>query len=243
MHHVAVRITEHLHLDVAGPGDEALDQQCVVTEGSASLAPSGGDRLEQSAGLPHDAHSLATTTCRRLEEDRIADLLRCRNDVLVAHSRIVATRNHRHSCSDGGLLRADLVAHRLEGRNGWSDEDDPRSFQCQGEFDVLRQEAIPGMHSVCTADPRSLDDAVDVQVALDGRCRADADSLVGEPHMRGIRVSLAENRNAAQPHASQGPDDPHCDLTSIGDEDPGESHVGLRHRQLRCHRHHIRKTP
>ena len=44
VHHVAVRVGEHLHLDVAGALDVALDEQRVVTERRTGLALRAGDR-------------------------------------------------------------------------------------------------------------------------------------------------------------------------------------------------------
>jgi hypothetical protein len=43
----AVRVGEHLHLDVARAGDEALEEQRVVAEAARRLAARGRERLRQ----------------------------------------------------------------------------------------------------------------------------------------------------------------------------------------------------
>ena len=70
---VAVRIEQDLDLDVATALDEALEDEPVVTEGGRRLAPGGGERVGQAAGLADGAHPLAAAAGRRLDEEREAD--------------------------------------------------------------------------------------------------------------------------------------------------------------------------
>ena len=75
VHDVAVRVAEHLDLDVARPDDRLLEVDGVVAEGALGLALRalvGGDEL----GLVVDeAHALAAAAGRGLEHHREADLL------------------------------------------------------------------------------------------------------------------------------------------------------------------------
>ncbi len=48
----AVRVGEHLHLDVARALDQALEQQGVVAERRGRDAPGGGERLGELVGVP-----------------------------------------------------------------------------------------------------------------------------------------------------------------------------------------------
>ena len=51
MHDVAVRVGEHLHLDVARAFEVALDQHPVVAEGALRLAPRAVERAGELAAL------------------------------------------------------------------------------------------------------------------------------------------------------------------------------------------------
>ena len=48
--HVAVRVADHLHLDVPRARQEALDEHAVVAEARRGLAPRRGDRLVEPVG-------------------------------------------------------------------------------------------------------------------------------------------------------------------------------------------------
>ena len=74
--HVAVRVAEHLDLDVARPEDRLLEVDGVVAEGALGLALRalvGGHELLL---VVDEAHALAAAAGRGLEHDREADLLR-----------------------------------------------------------------------------------------------------------------------------------------------------------------------
>ena len=71
---VPVRVGEHLHLDVPRILEIALDEDRGVGEVRLALAPRGLERpLELVLGLD-DLEPLATSTRRRLDRQRIADL-------------------------------------------------------------------------------------------------------------------------------------------------------------------------
>ena len=70
----AVRVGEHLHLDVPRALDEPLQQQRVVAERGGRHAAGRRERLGQLRRRAHDLHPLAAAARGRLDEQREARL-------------------------------------------------------------------------------------------------------------------------------------------------------------------------
>ena len=70
---IPVGIEQDLDLDVAGALDEPLEDQALVPERRARFPPRRGDVVEEGGLVADDAHALAATASRRLDEDRKAD--------------------------------------------------------------------------------------------------------------------------------------------------------------------------
>ena len=137
------------------------------------------------------AHAAAAAAGRRLDEHRVADRAGESQGLLLVVDQPLAAGHDGHA----GLLRqlAGLVlvaepAHRLVRR---ADELDLAVAADLGEVGVLRQEAVAGMDGLDVGDLGGADDARDVQVALGGRGRPDADGLVGQVEVGGAAVGLA----------------------------------------------------
>src|SRR5262245_20364044 len=69
--HLAGRVAEHLHLDVARLDHGPLDEHGRIAEGAVGLPHRGLERLPQSAGLVDLAQSAATAAGDRLYEQRV----------------------------------------------------------------------------------------------------------------------------------------------------------------------------
>ena len=91
-----------------------------------------------------------------------------------------------------------------------------------GEAGVLGEEAVARMHRLRAGDLAGGDDARDVQVALRRRRRADADALVGEPHMHRVGVGGRVHRDRLDAEFLAGAQHAQRDLAAIGDQDLGE---------------------
>src|SRR5579864_3490714 len=74
MDHVAMRVAEHLDLDMARPLHVAFDVKPPVTEVALSFGTRAGYFAVERSPLTHDPHSLAATACRRLDQQRKSDL-------------------------------------------------------------------------------------------------------------------------------------------------------------------------
>ena len=70
-----VPVGEHLHLDMARPLDQPLEQHPVVAERGLGLAPAGGQRVEEVLGIVDPAHALAAAAGHGLDQQREADPL------------------------------------------------------------------------------------------------------------------------------------------------------------------------
>ena len=98
--HVAVRVGEHLHLDVTWVLEVALDVDRRVAEVRPALAARGGKRRLDLAGRAHDLHTAAAAPGRGLDQQRVADLVAERQHLLGRLGRVGHARDDR----DAGLL-------------------------------------------------------------------------------------------------------------------------------------------
>ena len=75
MDDVAVRVGEHLHLDVPRVLEVPLDVDGRVGEVRLAFAPGGLERALGLVGVAHDLQALAAAARRRLDRDRPAELV------------------------------------------------------------------------------------------------------------------------------------------------------------------------
>ena len=73
VHDVALAVGQHLHLDVARPRHELLEEQRAVAERGLGLALAAREGLVHLLGPRHGAHAAAAAAGRRLQHHRIAD--------------------------------------------------------------------------------------------------------------------------------------------------------------------------
>ncbi len=88
-----------------------------------------------------------------------------------------------------------------------------------GETRILRQEAVTRMDGVGAGDLAGCQQRRHVQIAVARRRRADADALVGEPHMHSVGVGGGMHRDREDAELLAGAQDAQCNLAAIGDED------------------------
>ncbi len=167
MHGVAVRVAEHLHLDMAGALDQLFEIDLVLAEGGLGLALALG-HLAQQVGLGADgAHAAPAAAPGGLQHHRIADLGGQLLDRLHVVRQRIGRRDDRHADLDGQVARRDLVAepaHRLRLR---ADEGDAGLGAGIGEFRAFRQQPVAGMDGVGARQLGDADHLLDRQIALD----------------------------------------------------------------------------
>ncbi len=234
-------IAEDLDLDVARPIDVALEDQRVVAERAGGLALRAVEGGVDLVGRAHDAHALAAAAGRRLDQQREADRqglgAQRRPRLIVA----VVAGHHRHAGGDGALLGGLFRAEQRDHHRRRADERQAGGGHRLGEAGVLRQEAVAGVDGVGAAGPGRGDDAVDRQVAVARRRRAQPDGDVGQPDVGRVGVGVGEHRDRAQAHVAAGAQHARGDLAAVGDQhavdrpghrvDRAGDRVGVAHRR------------
>ena len=145
--------------------------------------------------------------------------LRDRQRLLVGGDAAVGARHHRDAEPLGGALGLDLVAHQADVLGLRADEMDVVLVEDFGEARVLRQEAVARMHRVGAGDLAGGEQRRDVEIAVARRRRADADALVGEPHMHGVGVGGRMHRDGRDAELLAGAQHAQRDLAAVGDQD------------------------
>ena len=238
---VAVRVAQHLDLDVARLLDKFLDKHAVVAEAVARFVATGTEALEGLLVVPCDAQTFAASARARLDHHRVADIPRDLDRALRRLDRIVPAGDGAHTRLGGERFRGDLVAHRSDRSMLRPDEDDPGLLDAPRELGVLGQEAVARMHSLGARGAAGFDDAILHQIGLARRGRADQHRLVGKLDVPGVLVRLRVDGHGLDAHASRRLDDATGDLAPVGDEyllehtcrSPGHRHSGM----LPCLRH------
>ena len=100
---VAVRVAEHLHLDVAGPREVPLEVRLGTPEVRRRLACRGLERGRGAVGVADDLQALAATAVRRLDRDRPAVLLAEGDDVVDRLDRLEGPGDRRDTGRGRGL--------------------------------------------------------------------------------------------------------------------------------------------
>ena len=210
---VAVLVGEELDLDVARTLDVALCEDRAVTERRLGLAARRRTRLLELARAPDDAHPAAASARGGLEDQREAEL-----------GRIA-----RLDDGDPGLLRdllrAELVARRLERLRRRPDPDEPGRLDRACELRVLGEKAVAGMDRVGARQPSRADVLLRVEV------RGDIDRLVGAPSVERASVVRSGHRDRLDIELAAGAEHAQRDLAAVRHEELPDRH---RARSLRA---------
>ncbi len=94
----------------------------------------------------------------------------------------------------------------------------PGTLAGLGEVAVFGKKAVAGMDGVGAVGDRRADHRRDVQVAVLGRGRTDADRFVSHPHMHRVLVGGGVNGNGRDSEFAAGADYPDCDRATICDQ-------------------------
>ena len=222
VHGLAGGVREDLDLDVPGPQDRLLDEQGGVAERALGLTHGRAQRLTQLCRVVDAPHPPPAAARHGLREDREADLLGGRHELVDVRGR-GGRPQHRHPGRAGGLDRTHLVARHREHPRRRPHEGDARRRARAGQARVLGQEAVPRVHRVGARLPRHPDDLVDVEVGPDRvTALADQVGLVGLRAVDGVAVLPREHGDRPDAQLVRGAEGPDGDLAAVGDEEGGE---------------------
>jgi hypothetical protein len=219
VHVVALRVAEHLDLDVARALHVLLDQHRVVAEAVDGLALARGERRREVFRLVDRAHALAAAARTGLDEHRVADAVGLALQQLRVLVVAVVAGHQRHAGLFHQLLRLGLQAHRLDGRGRRADEDQAGVGAGLRELLVLAEEAVARVHGFGARGLGGFEDALPAQVAVLGRAAADVHRLVAGAHVVGVRIGIGVHGDGADGHAARGCRHPAGDLATVGNQD------------------------
>ena len=227
VHHLAVGVGEHLHLDVPGPLDGLLEEDRAVTEGSRRLARCADRRVLELARGAHEPEPPAAAARRRLDKQWETDLLGGLGGSLAVGQRPGGAQ-HRQSGADRRLPRPHLVAGQSQHLRRWADEGDPGVGARLGQRCALGQEAVARVQRVGARALCHLEQRGDVEVAPHRVPRfAELVGLAGLGPVQAGPVLRRIDADGGQAELVRRADDPHGDLTAVGDQD-------LAHADSRC---------
>ena len=216
---VAVLVGQHLHLDVPGPGQVALEVDLGAAEVGLGLA---GGRLHGLGGVLRggdDLHAAPAAAVRGLDGHGPAVEVAERHDLLGRGEGLGAAGDTR----DAGLLGrdagADLVAHDLDGLGRRADEGDAALGDGAGEVGVLGEEAVAGVDPVGAALLDGVQDRLGVEVALGRRLAAEGVGLVGHADVQGVTVEVGVDGHGPDAELAARPDHPDGDFAVVCNED------------------------
>ncbi len=219
--HGAAPVADDLHLDVAGHGQEPLDEQGAGPEARRAGAGHARPGVGQVAGPVAAGHADAAAARRRLQQDGVADRLGLGGGRLEVGEDAGAGQQ-RHAGGSGQRAGAVLVAEGLDLRGRRPDEGEARRLDGAGEGGRLGQEAVAGVDGVGARVEGGLHDAVGAQVAVGRRRSAQRHGHVGLADVGGGPVRVGEHGDGRDVAAGQRGDDAAGDLAPVGDEDAAE---------------------
>ena len=225
--HVAVRVGEHLDLDVARVGQVALEVHGRVGEELLALARGALEGVLELVLGQRDPEALAAAAARGLDRDRVADrLLDHHAGVVDGLDRLGRAGDDRDAGVAHQLARAGLGAHRLDRRRGRADEHRAAVLERLREGRVLGQEAVSGVHGLGAGALDRVEQLVDREIALGRRTRAEQVGLVGALDVQRVAVELGVDRDRRDPELLAGTNDSDRDLAAVGDQDLREHAAG-----------------
>ena len=213
-------VGDQLHLDVARPGEEALDVDLGPAEGRLRLAAGGGERLGDIVGPGEHAHAAAAAAVDGLDGERPAELLAERDDRVGVLHRDGRPGNERHA----RVVAQPALAASLSPISAITSADGPTQVNRRrdrgGEVGALGEESVTGVDRVAPRRPRRRRR----RGRRRGRSRP-APTRRSRPRRRPARRRATRRRVRCAPpppacRAVARADHPDGDLAPVGDEDP-----------------------
>ena len=139
----ALPVAEHLELDVARLGHEALDEHGRVAESGGGFLRGPREHLFELRGVVDDAHAASSAAPGGLDQERGVTERGDGVELVGAHRL-----ERRHAELVRELLRVLLVAHPLHRFLFGAAVGDARLLHARRELGVLREEAVAGVDDV-----------------------------------------------------------------------------------------------
>src|SRR5579884_1208173 len=197
MDEVAVTITQELHFEMAGAGDEFFQEHIGNTEGGSSLAAGLIQSVIELFGAGSHTHAAPAAAHRRLDYHRKTELLGHLIGLFVALDGRAAGQ-HWHAGFLGEIAGHHLIAELFEDWNAWPNEGQSTLVAGAGEVSVFRKESVSGVDRIDFMLASQGNDAGDVEIGSDRFARmVDAIGFVRFEAMQGKAILVRINRHGA----------------------------------------------
>jgi len=220
---VAVLIGEHLNLHMTWLEQILFHQHPRIAKRRLRFALRRGEGFSELADILDDFHAFAATTRSGLEQHRITNAFAGFAEGVEVLRFAVIARHQWHAGLFHQRLGGGFAAHRIDGRGGRAEEDQPGGFNGAGESSVFREKTVAGMNGLSTAGLRCCDDLVDFQVAVGGLAASQVHTDISFTAMPCIAVGRAVNGDGCEPQGFGGTHDPAGDFATVGDQHRGKS--------------------
>ena len=215
-----MRVGEHLQFDMAGRGDVLFDQHPPVAERGLGLAHGAFKRGVEFDMRIDPAHSAPASAGDRLDEHRIADLVRLLPQEFRVLVVAMVAGHDRHAGFLHQRLGRAFQAHRPHRFRRRANEDNAGPCAGLREIGVLRQESVTGMQTLRADGLRQRENGALVEIAV--RALADLVRFIGEAGEKRPAVDRRMEGDRPHPHPPRGANNTTGDLAAVGDKDIGE---------------------
>ena len=210
-------VGDDLHFDVAGAGQQPLEEDGAVAESLERLAAGALEGRAQLGVRAHFANAATAAAGGGLDHQWVAQALGVASGLLQGLHRAAAPRRHRHPRLLGELLGADLVAQPAHDLSRRADEDDVELVAQIDERGVLGDEP--------PADPDRLDPVLDHDLTQ---------AVVVEIGVLALAVPGVDERRRAEQHRFVGLAHEHRSALGLGIEGDGGERWRLLGVELAC---------
>ena len=216
----AVAVGEDLHLDVAGPRHQLLDQEATVPEGGFRLARCRIERLAQF-GFGIDAPQSPAAAARHgLDQHGVAARTPPLGNIRSLLYR--KSRQHRHPCALHSAARCVLVSHQPNRVGRRPDPANARRLASLRKFRVLGQEAVSGMDGIDPGSPGDRKQAFGIEIAQVRRRRPQRQHRVDGAGVQRVPVRPRGHAHRGNSQTPAGARHPGGNFAAVGDQDTFE---------------------
>ena len=229
--HIAVRIGQHLGLDVARVGEELLHVALGAAESLHGLAAGGVECALNFFHIVHDLQAASAAAISSLDGNGQAVLFGKGAGLLPVIDGIGGTRCQRRADLLGHAARSDLVTEQLDGLRGRANPDHAGLGNRAGKVGVLGQEAVARVDGIGTGTHRDIEQRGHVHVGIGRGIARQRISFIRYLGMQGTCVCFGVNGDGLNAQVAGDAGDTHGNLAAVSNED------GLNlHSYLQCSR-------
>ena len=148
MHHIAMRISQHLQFNMARPIEVFFQINTVITKSRLGFGARDTPGFLNLISAVGHFHATATTAGSGLDQHGVFHRLRHFARLFQGFQCTQRTRHQRHAKAAHRVLGGDLVAHHADMLGRGADEFQPMRFHHFGKARVLGKEAVAGMDGI-----------------------------------------------------------------------------------------------